>query len=122
MPDLLIVGQPERAVCAGDDATQVAHVKRAAPIVEVGVGWEGVELERASSGDAPDHHVHRGEPERPVAASGDPAGRLIVRSVLRIGVKQVQLTHRYRLSRRRSPGLDSSNSCYSIPQELTGAR
>src|SRR5216684_3199659 len=91
MPDLRIVGQPERAVRASDDATQVAYVKRAAPVVEVGVGWEGVELERASSGDAPDRHVHRSEPERPVTAAGDPAGRHIVRSVLWIGVKQVQL-------------------------------
>ncbi len=94
MPDLRIVGQPERAIRAGDDATQVAYVKRAAPVVEVGVGREGVELERASSGDAPDRHVHRSEPERPIAAAGDPAGRHIVRSALRIRVKQVQLPFR----------------------------
>jgi len=43
MPDLRIVGQPERAVRASDDATQVAYVKRAAPVVEVGVRREGVE-------------------------------------------------------------------------------
>ncbi len=42
MPDLLVVGQPERALRAGDNATQVAHVKRAAPVVEVGIGRDGV--------------------------------------------------------------------------------
>ncbi len=42
MPDLPIVGQPERAVPACDDAPQVAHVKRATPVVEVSVGWERV--------------------------------------------------------------------------------
>jgi hypothetical protein len=44
MPDLPIVGQPERAVRARDDAPQVAHVKRATPVVEVSVGWERVQV------------------------------------------------------------------------------
>src|SRR5262249_32791461 len=73
------------------NATQIAHVKRAAPVVEVGVGWEGVELERAIGGDAPYCDVHRGKPESTIAAAGDPAGRHIVRSVLRIGFKLAQL-------------------------------
>ncbi len=44
MPDLPIVGQPERAVRARDDAPQVAHVKRATPVVEVSVGREKVQV------------------------------------------------------------------------------
>ena len=40
MPDLPIVGQPERTVRARDDAPQVPHVKRATPVVEVSVGRE----------------------------------------------------------------------------------
>lgn len=71
MADLIVVSEPERSIGAANDASQVSRVQRTASVVEVSVGWEGIECNSTIGCDASNAGVARGEPECAIAVNGN---------------------------------------------------
>lgn len=70
MADLIVVSEPERSIGTTNDAAQVSHVQRAASVIEVSVGREGIECNSAIGGDASNDGVACGEPGCAIAVNG----------------------------------------------------